>query len=102
MKSRGQTARSGDVIPYLFCLAEGEDTAKTAQADRAKHPDEVRRAGAGLKIGENIVIFLYFIRVHGHLLDFQHYLSQQVLPPVERLCDPIEGTDRSRLAECLG
>jgi DNA polymerase elongation subunit (family B) len=34
--------------------------------------------------------------------DFEHYLSQQVLPPIERLCDPIEGTDRSRLAECLG
>lgn len=34
--------------------------------------------------------------------DFEHYLSLQVLPPIERLCDPIEGTDRSRLAECLG
>src|SRR6267154_502986 len=36
------------------------------------------------------------------LLDYDFYLSQQVLPPIERLCDPIEGTDRSRLAECLG
>lgn len=34
--------------------------------------------------------------------DFEHYLSLQVLPPVERLCDQIEGTERSRLAECLG
>lgn len=25
-----------------------------------------------------------------------------MLPPVERLCDPIEGTERSRLAEVLG
>lgn len=25
-----------------------------------------------------------------------------MLPPIERLCDPIQGTDRSRLAECLG
>lgn len=30
------------------------------------------------------------------------YLSTQVLPPIERLCDPIEGIDRARLAECLG
>ena len=29
-------------------------------------------------------------------------MSQQVLPPIERLCEPIEGTDRARLAECLG
>jgi DNA polymerase alpha subunit A len=26
----------------------------------------------------------------------------QILPPIERLCEPIEGTDRFRLAECLG
>ncbi|TFK39510.1 DNA polymerase alpha catalytic subunit [Crucibulum laeve] len=84
MKTRGGTAHSGDVIPYIFCLAEGEESAKSAQADRAKHPDELRRAGAELKI------------------DYEHYLSQQVLPPIERLCEPIEGTDRARLAECLG
>jgi DNA polymerase alpha subunit A len=34
--------------------------------------------------------------------DYDFYLSLQVLPPTERLCDPIEGTERARLAECLG
>lgn len=34
--------------------------------------------------------------------DYQYYLAHQVLPPIERLCEPIEGTDRARLAECLG
>lgn len=34
--------------------------------------------------------------------DYEYYLAHQVLPPIERLCDPIEGTDRARLAECLG
>ncbi|PFH53233.1 hypothetical protein AMATHDRAFT_54925 [Amanita thiersii Skay4041] len=82
MKAKGGTAKTGDVIPYIFCIAEGEEPAKTAQAERAKHPDEVRRST--LKV------------------DYEHYLSQQVLPPIERLCEPIEGTDRSRLAECLG
>ncbi|KAF8655036.1 hypothetical protein AX16_003272 [Volvariella volvacea WC 439] len=84
MKSKGQSAKAGDVISYIFCIAEGEQAAKTAQAERAKHPDEVRRGGADVKI------------------DYEFYLSQQVLPPIERLCDPIEGTDRVRLAECLG
>ncbi|KAJ7876279.1 DNA polymerase family B-domain-containing protein [Mycena leptocephala] len=84
MKLRGGDARHGDVIPYVFCLAEGEQTAKTAQADRAKHPDEFRKVDSGLK------------------LDLEYYLGHQVLPPIERLCEPIEGTDRSRLAECLG
>src|ERR1700677_2350692 len=36
------------------------------------------------------------------LVDYEYYLAHQILPPIERLCDPIEGTDRARLAECLG
>ncbi|KAI0692497.1 hypothetical protein BC835DRAFT_1407020 [Cytidiella melzeri] len=84
LKAKGGSARTGDVIPYIFCLGDGGVSAKSAQADRAKHPDEIRRAGSGLTI------------------DFEYYLSQQILPPIERLCEPIEGTDRARLAECLG
>lgn len=42
------------------------------------------------------------LRSDTEFLDYEHYLSQQILPPVERLCDPIEGTDRARLAQCLG
>ena len=34
--------------------------------------------------------------------DYEYYLAQQILPPIERLCEPIEGTDKARLAECLG
>jgi DNA polymerase alpha subunit A len=30
MKSIGGNARNGDVIPYILCLAEGEETAKSA------------------------------------------------------------------------
>ncbi|KAH6889074.1 DNA polymerase alpha catalytic subunit [Coprinopsis sp. MPI-PUGE-AT-0042] len=85
MKAKGQSARNGDVISYIFCSPpESEDTSKTSQAERAKHPDEVRRGGADVKV------------------DHEYYLAHQVLPPIERLCDSIEGTDRARLAECLG
>ena len=52
MKTKGASARAGDVIPYVFCLKDGEDSSKTAQADRAKHPDEVKRAADEVKIGE--------------------------------------------------
>lgn len=85
MKAKGSSARAGDVIPYLFCIAPGEESAKNSQADRAKHPDELKKAGK-----DELTI------------DYVHYLANQVLPPIERLCDPIEGTDRARLAECLG
>ncbi|EGN95137.1 hypothetical protein SERLA73DRAFT_77147 [Serpula lacrymans var. lacrymans S7.3] len=85
MKAKGGSARSGDVIPYVFCIAAGEESAKSAQAERAKHPDEIKKAAPGEM---NI--------------DYEHYLALQVLPPIERLCEPIEGTDKARLAECLG
>ncbi|KAJ3994278.1 DNA polymerase family B-domain-containing protein [Lentinula boryana] len=84
MKAKGGNARAGDVIPYVFCTAEGEESAKSSQSDRARHRDEVRRGGSGLKI------------------DVDYYLSQQILPPVQRLCEEIEGIDRAHLAECLG
>lgn len=84
MQAKGQTIKAGDVIPYVFCLAEDGITAKSAKADRAFHPDDLRKKDTTLKI------------------DYDFYLSLQVLPPTERLCDPIEGTERARLAECLG
>ncbi|KAL5492315.1 POL1 [Sanghuangporus weigelae] len=84
MKSKGQSARAGDVIPYIFCLSDSGESNKSGQADKAHHPDELRRSNGVFQI------------------DFEYYLSQQILPPIERLCEPIEGTDRARLAECLG
>jgi DNA polymerase alpha subunit A len=100
LKARGGTAKAGDVIPYVFCKEEGEESAKTAQADRARHPDEVRRSN--LQVGMSNPSIIEELKAQRHAIDFEYYLSQQVLPPIERLCDPIEGTDRSRLAECLG
>ena len=103
MKAKGATARSGDVIPYVFCLGDGGESSKSAQAERAKHPDEIRRAGSELKIGESPHSQMRMAFSDVVLpLDYEYYLSQQILPPSERLCEPIEGTDRSRLAECLG
>ncbi|KAJ9113184.1 hypothetical protein QFC22_006023 [Naganishia vaughanmartiniae] len=84
LKQKGTMVKAGDVVPYLFCMGSDGKTAKSAQADRAFHPDEFRKPDSELK------------------LDFDFYLSQQVLPPIERLCNDIEGTDRARLAECLG
>ena len=31
-----------------------------------------------------------------------YYLAKQILPPIERLCAPIDCTDSARIAECLG
>lgn len=64
MKAKGGSARTGDVIPYIFCLGDGGVSAKSAQADRAKHPDEIRRAGSGLSIGMSLICFWGMARGH--------------------------------------
>ncbi|WWC87362.1 uncharacterized protein L201_002251 [Kwoniella dendrophila CBS 6074] len=84
MKTKGASVRAHDVIPYIMCLDESGKGGKTAQAERAFHPDDLRRQGSELKI------------------DYDFYLDTQILQPVLRLCETIEGTERSRLAECLG
>jgi DNA polymerase alpha subunit A len=84
MEAKGVSVRMGDVVPYIFCLGEdGSSSIKGAQASRAFHPDEIRRGESGLKI------------------DFDHYLACQILPPIERLCESIIGTDRACLASHL-
>lgn len=52
MKERGGNAKLGDVIPYIFCLGADGTAAKTGQADRAYHPEELKKADGELKIGE--------------------------------------------------
>ncbi|KAK8846576.1 hypothetical protein IAR55_005662 [Kwoniella newhampshirensis] len=84
MKSKGAAVRAHDVIPYIMCLGEDGKSGKTASAERAWHPDDLRRQGSELKI------------------DYDFYLDTQILQPILRLCESIEGTERARLAECLG
>ncbi|WVQ83810.1 hypothetical protein IAT38_005954 [Cryptococcus sp. DSM 104549] len=84
MKAKGTAVKAGDVIPYIMCLGEGGKSGKTATADRAFHPDDVRKKDSELRI------------------DYDFYLDSQILQPVLRMCEIIEGTERARLAECLG
>lgn len=84
LKSKGLSSRSGDVVPYIFCQSPDGTSSKTGKAENAYHPDDLRRKDSNLSV------------------DYEYYVTSQVLPPIERLCDSIDGTDRSRLAECLG
>ncbi|KAG4305731.1 hypothetical protein PORY_000641 [Pneumocystis oryctolagi] len=79
-KAKGGIVRVNDVIGYIIT---GDENDNRHVAERACLPQEVIKS-------PNIKI------------DYNYYLANQILPPVERLCGPIEGTDRTRLAECLG
>ncbi|KAI9235463.1 MAG: DNA polymerase family B-domain-containing protein [Podila humilis] len=84
MKSKGLSVRAGDTVPYIICILGDGSSSKGGYADRAYHPDEIKQPRSNLTI------------------DFEYYLESQVHPPLDRLCGPIEGTDSSRLADCLG
>ena len=77
--SGGKKLRAGDTVQYVIC----EDGSGLSATQRAYHIDEVRSSET-LKI------------------DTQYYLAQQLHPVVSRLCDPIEGMEGSRVAQCLG
>jgi DNA polymerase alpha subunit A len=52
MKARNAAVRAGDVIPYIFCLGEVEAGGNNVQAERARHPDELRKASSETPTGE--------------------------------------------------
>jgi DNA polymerase alpha subunit A len=72
MKANGKSARIGEHIGYIIC--EGSESL----AQRARSPNE-----------------------EGITPDVDYYLSNQILPPVLRLCEPVSELDPSLLAESL-
>ncbi|KAK6924049.1 Zinc finger, DNA-directed DNA polymerase, family B, alpha [Dillenia turbinata] len=87
LKQSGYTTgcSAGDTVPYVICCEQGASAgSSTGFAQRARHPDELKRD-------------------HGKwMIDIDYYLSQQIHPVVSRLCASIQGTSPSRLADCLG
>ncbi|KAI4314977.1 hypothetical protein L6164_027831 [Bauhinia variegata] len=75
----------GDTIPYIICYEQGSSSgSSTGIAQRARHPDELKREQGKW------------------MIDIDYYLSQQIHPVVSRLCASIQGTSSERLADCLG
>jgi len=80
--AKGKTIRAKDVMGFVIC---GNNSGSAEQAAKNAQPlDEVLKKDSGL------------------VADVDYYLHKQILPPVERLCAPISGTNVALLAECLG
>ncbi|XP_074303278.1 DNA polymerase alpha catalytic subunit-like isoform X1 [Silene latifolia] len=87
LKQNGYTSgcSAGDTVPYIICCEQEISAgASTSIAQRARHPDELKRDNSSW------------------MIDIEYYLSQQIHPVVSRLCASIQGTDPARLADCLG
>uniref|UniRef100_A0A1B0GK25 DNA polymerase n=1 Tax=Lutzomyia longipalpis TaxID=7200 RepID=A0A1B0GK25_LUTLO len=77
--TQGRRFKKGDTVSYVIC----QDGTDRAQMQRAYHLDEMH-LNAELKI------------------DADYYISQQIFPVISRICEPLDGTNISRLAQCLG
>jgi len=80
--AKGKAVKAKDVMAFVIC---GSASGSAEKAAANAHPlDEVLAKDSGL------------------VPDVDYYLHKQILPPVERLCAPIGGTNVALLAECLG
>ena len=94
MLKENRLVNTGDHIPYIVTAPIEKETAPTdvqqphvkaaSMAERARHPDDIVRSNGLLKP------------------DIEWYLTQQILPPISRLCEPIDGTSQQILADKLG
>ncbi|XP_068628346.1 DNA polymerase alpha catalytic subunit [Battus philenor] len=71
--------KKGDIVPYVIC----EDGTVKSATQRAYHIEE-------LKNSEHLKV------------DYMYYLAHQLHPVISRICEPIEGMDPARVADCLG
>ncbi|KAF2712073.1 DNA polymeras-like protein alpha catalytic subunit [Pleomassaria siparia CBS 279.74] len=82
LQAKGKHVKAKDVMSFII-TGESSGSAENA-AKNAQPVDEVLKTDSGLKP------------------DIDYYLHKQILPPVERLCAPISGTNITMLAACLG
>ncbi|CCX31329.1 hypothetical protein FPQ18DRAFT_270988 [Pyronema domesticum] len=90
-KARGDPVKVGDVIAYII-TAPG--TAPSTDIDDAISDSHAASRAFATQDVLNPTLSLK--------PDPEWYLIKQIFPPIERLCAPIDGTNSSRLAECLG
>jgi DNA polymerase alpha subunit A len=80
--AKGKYVKAKDVMSFIIT---GDSNGSAEQAAKSAYPmEDVTKPGSELKP------------------DIDYYLHKQILPPVERLCAPISGTDVTHLADCLG
>ncbi|WCJ31178.1 DNA polymerase alpha catalytic subunit [Euphorbia peplus] len=87
LKKSGYTSGCsvGDTVPYVICCEQGGTSgSSTGVAQRARHPDELKKDDGKW------------------MIDIDYYLAHQIHPVVSRLCASIQGTSPERLADCLG
>jgi DNA polymerase alpha subunit A len=119
MVRSGKHVNVGDHIPYVLCTTPRLDGGakklagnKASFAERAFHPDEVTRSqaeasktsvkGEETKADCEMEALTDSNDAQALSIDVEWYLTQQLLPPISRLCLPISEISQAALAEKLG
>jgi len=110
MLKEGRAVNVGDHIPYVICMGSDKNV-----ADRSYHPDAVatvtkideeNRPPPSAKEAEAPPVVTPGSSEKPSLekpkVDVEWYLTQQILPPIARLCEPIAGMSRASIADKLG
>jgi len=105
LKDLGKVVNTGDHIPYVIC----DDTAlKNAQQAAADATDDNKTTTSKSNSSKKAIIEQAYhpdeiVREPDKLApDVEWYLKQQILPPISRLCEVIDGIDARVIAEKLG
>ena len=88
-KGKKNGVSMGQTVQYFICVDSAKD-AGGGLADRAYSIEEYKERKDAPEDEGRLAI------------DLEYYLSQQVHPVVSRLCEPLDGTDSARIADCLG
>ena len=109
MLKEGRAVNVGDHIPHVICMGSDKNV-----ADRSYHPDAVatvtkideENRPPSAKEAEAPPVVTPGSSEKPSLekpkVDVEWYLTQQILPPIARLCEPIAGMSRASIADKLG
>jgi len=82
----GKPVQVGMFISYIICTSEGNKNDVSMRAYTAEEVLKSHQGNGGTPLN----------------IDREWYLTNQILPPVQRLCDVIKETSVEQLAHCLG
>lgn len=100
---------AGHEVSYIVCTKESskafyESTNKEKEEEESKYGKESNKEKKNASRVDNLsqrAFNINEVKEHNLEVDIHYYKTQQLLPPIIRLCSIIEGTDAQRLSKCL-
>ncbi|CDR97620.1 DNA polymerase alpha subunit, putative [Babesia bigemina] len=99
LNASGASFAAGHEVPFIICSKESIE--RYMKSQNAEEGEGAESLDAKLRSLCNRAYSLTEFQQKQLEADIQYYKTQQLLPPIMRLCGVIEGTDPQKLASCL-